>query len=183
MCESQELISQRHRDRVVTAYFQVSKGKDCLPRGGMQELWRRFPSYNLTPRLVQRIVKNYRNQETSAEEVDLSRKRREECGGANLKLSVEISQKLIELNDKSWGRLSCKKLAGKLREEGSSCSKDSVRRWCQVLGAVRRRRYIKPLLSKRQRCHRLRWVISKYKHLRKFEDSNDVAHGDETWFY
>ena len=127
------------RWRVVTVYFQVSKGKDRLPRGGMQELRRRFPSYNLTPRLVQRIVKNYRNQEEiSAEEVDLSRKRREKCGGANLKLSVEISQKLIELN-KSWGRLSCKKLAGKLREEGFSCSKDSVRWWCQVLGAVRRR--------------------------------------------
>ena len=125
------------RWRVVTAYFQVSKGKYRLPRGGMQELRRRFPSYTLTPRLVQRIVKNYRNQEeeTSAEEVDLSRKRREKCGGAKLKLSVEISQKLIELNDKSWGRLSCKKLAGKLREEGFSFSKGSVRRWCQVLGA------------------------------------------------
>ena len=136
------------RWRVVTAYFQVWKGKDSLPRGCMQELRRRFPSYILTPHLVQRIVKNHRNQEeeTSAEEVDLSRKRREKCGGANLKLSAEISQKLIELNDKSWGRLSCKKLAGKLREEGFSCSKDSVRRWCQVLGAVRRRRYIKPLL-------------------------------------
>ena len=152
----------------------------------MQELRRRFPSYNLTPRLVQRIFKNNRNQdeETSAEEVDLSRKCHEKCGGTNLKLSVEISRKLIELNDKSWGRLSCKKLAGKLREEGFSCSKDSVKRWCQVLGAVRRKRYIKPLQSKRQRCHRLRWVISKYnKRLRKFEDSNDVAHGDEKWFY
>ena len=95
------------------------------------------------------------------------------------KLSVEISQKLIELNDKSWGRLSCKKF----REEGTSCSKESVRRSCQVLGAVRRRSYIKPLLSKCQRCHRLRWVISKYnKRLRKFEDTNDVAHGDEKWF-
>ena len=43
---------------VVTAYFQVSKGKYRLPRGGMQELRRRFTSYNLTLRLVQRIVKN-----------------------------------------------------------------------------------------------------------------------------
>ena len=53
---------------------------------------------------MQRIFKNHRNQEeeTSAEEVDLSRMRREKCGGANLKLSVEISQKLIELNNKSW---------------------------------------------------------------------------------
>ena len=179
-------LRTQSRWRVVTAYFQVSKGKDRLPRSGMQELRRRFPSYNLTPRLVQRIFKNNRNQdeETSAEEVDLSRKCHEKCGGTNLKLSVEISRKLIELNDKSWSRLSCKKVAGKLREEGFSCSKDSVKRWCQVLGAVRRKRYITPLQSKRQRCHRLRWVISKYdKRLRKFENSNDVAHGDEKWFY
>ena len=91
------------RWRVVTAYFQVSKGKCRLPRGDMQELRRRFPSYNLIPRLVQRIVKNYRNQEEEeplAEDVDLSRKLREKCCGANLKLSVEISHKLIELNDR-----------------------------------------------------------------------------------
>ena len=172
MCESQELISQCHRDgELLPRTSRCRRGKDRLPRGGMQELRRRFPSFNLTPCLVQRIVKNYRNQEeeTSVEQVDLSRKRREKCGGANLKLSVEISQKLIELNDKSLGCLSCKKLAGKLREDGFSCSKDSVRRWCQVLGAVRRRRYIKPLLSKRQRCHRLRWVIRKYKRLRNLK--------------
>ena len=100
-----------------------------------------------------------------------------------MKLSVEISQKLIELNDKSGGLLSCKKLAGKLREEGISYSKDSLRRWCQVLGTVRHRRFIRPLLSERQRYHRLRLVISKYnKRLRK-QDSNDVAHGDKRWFY
>ena len=100
-----------------------------------------------------------------------------------MKLSVEISQKLIELNDKSWDRLSCKKLAGKLREEGITCSKDPLRRWCQVLGTVRRRRFIRPLLSERRRYHSLRWVISKYnKRLRK-QDSNDVAHGDKKWFY
>ena len=69
----------------------------------------------------------------SAQEVDLSRKRCEKCGGTNWKRSIEISAQRIELNDRSWGRLSCKKLAGKLREE---CSKDSVRRWYQVLGAV-----------------------------------------------
>ena len=34
------------RWRVVTACCQVSKGKDRLPRSGMQELRRRFPSYN-----------------------------------------------------------------------------------------------------------------------------------------
>ena len=133
----------------------MSKGKDRLPRSGKQELRRRSPSYNLPHGLVQRIVNKYRNQEeeTSAEEVDLSRKRPEKYGGAYLKLSFEISQKVIEFNDKSWGHLSYKKLAGKLREEGFTCSKDYVRQWCQVLGAVRRRRYIKPLPSKHQRCH------------------------------
>ena len=45
--------------RVAVAYFQISKGRERLPRGGMAELKKWFESYNLTPRLVQRLVENY----------------------------------------------------------------------------------------------------------------------------
>ena len=123
-------LSTPSRWKVLIAYFQISQGKRRLPRGGMAKLKNRFPSYNLTPRMVQRLVADYRSQESVAlsEDVDLSRKRRH-CGGSNLKLTKELAQKLIEINDRSWGRLSCKKLAGKLREEGFDVSKDSVRRW------------------------------------------------------
>ena len=59
-----------------------------------------------------------------------------------------------------------------------------MRRWCAALGATRRRRYVKPKLSAKQRCARLQWVITKYdKRRRMFHDCRDVAHGDEKWFY
>ena len=71
----------------------------------MAKLKNRFPSYNFTPRMVQRLVTDYRSQESVAlsEDADLSRKRRH-CGGSNLKSTKEQAQKLIEINDRSWGR-------------------------------------------------------------------------------
>ena len=142
-------LSTPSRWKVLIAYFQISQGERRLPRGGMAKLKNRFPSYNLTPRMVQRLVADYRSQESVAlsEDVDLSRKRRH-CGGSNLKLTKELAQKLIEINDRSWGRLSCKKLAGELRKQGFDVSKDSVRRWCAALGATRRRCYVKPACPK-----------------------------------
>ena len=101
-----------------------------------------------------------------------------------MKFSVQAAAKLVELNDKNWGRLSCKKLAGKMREAGFDCSVDTVRRWCSILGASRRRRYIRPKLTLRQKCDRLTWAIDHYdKHSRKFKDHFNTCHGDEKWFY
>lgn len=145
----------------------------------------KFPELNLSPRTVQRLVQDYKQQSASSEVegVDLSRKR-DQAGGQTMKLTVEVASKLIETNNKHWGQLSCKKLAGKLKEQGHDCSKDTVRRWCKLLGAVRRRRYIRPKLTLRHRYDRLTWVINEYnKKKKKFGDNNNTAHGDEKWFY
>ena len=122
-------------------------------------------------------------QENPTEEVDLSRKRGE-CGGHLLKFTPEIGQLLIEINDKHWGKLSIKKLAGKLTSAGHKCSPTTMRRWCKALGATRRRRYVKPKLTDRHRYNRLQWVLNEYdKTTGKFGDNANTCHGDENWFY
>ena len=120
---------------------------------------------------------------TKAGKIDLSR-RRKECGGHRMKLTEDIAKLLIELNDKNWGKLSYKRLAGKLSEHGHSVATETVRTWCKELGAVQRRRYIKPKLTLQQKHNRLQWVIGEYnKTKRKFGDNFDTCHGDEKWFY
>ena len=85
---------------------------------------------------------------------------------------------------KNWGKLLCKKLAGKLTAEGFRSSVASVHRWCKLLRATRRRRYIKPKLTSKHRLDRLIWVLSFYqKRQKKFVDNNNITHGDEKWFY
>ncbi len=137
------------RWKVVTSYFQLLGGRSRLPPGGFEKLKNRFPSLNLNARSIQRLVKNFREQTSDTTldgDVDLSRQR-SACGGHGMKLTVELATKLIETNDRYWGKLSAKKLAGKLTSAGHKCSATSVRTWCKVLGATRRRRYIKPKLT------------------------------------
>ena len=99
-------------------------------------------------------------------------------------LTRDLAEKMIAINDGHWGKQSCKKLAGELATAGFPCSTPSVKRWCKLLGATRRRRYIKPKLTTKHRRDRLSWVIARYnKKKKKFESNDDFCHGDEKWFY
>ena len=46
----------------VSFYVQLSDGKDCLPRGGIEKLKKRFASLNFSACTVQRLVKGYHLQ-------------------------------------------------------------------------------------------------------------------------
>ena len=173
------------RWRIITAYLELSSGKPRLPRGGMEKLKKRFPSLNLSAHTVQRLVQEYREQsasEATAGNVDLSRKR-DQCGGHTMKLTEDLAKELISINSKTWGRLSCKALAGKLAEKGHQASRESVQYWCKALGASRRRRYIKPKLTLRHKHRRLSWAVSMYdKRRRRFFDHFNTCHSDEKFF-
>ena len=54
-----------------------------------------------------------------------------------------IAERMIEIHDKSWGKLSCKLLTGEMTSAGYPCSLTSIRRWCKAPEASRRQ-YIKP---------------------------------------
>ena len=173
------------RWKIIAKYYQLSGGKDRLPRGGMLKLKSQFPNANLSTRSIQRLAKEYKDQTSvsTVDVVELSRKRGD-CGGAGMKLTEELAAKMVAINDKFWGKLSVKKLAGKLKSEGFDCSRESVRRWCKELGAVRRRRYIRPKLSLRHKLDRLTWVIEEYdRETQMFGDNRNTCHGDEKWFY
>lgn len=110
----------------------------------------------------------------------MSRRRASLGGCQNIKLSAGVAKKLIEVNNKNWGKFSWKKLAGELTSAGHSCSPASVRCWCKVLEGVRRRWYIETRLSKTHRANRLSWVLERYsKQSRKFIDGHNVSQGDE----
>ena len=117
-----EYVKTPMRWRSISAYLQLSSGKPRIPRGGMDKLKKRLPSLNLSARTVQRLVQEYREQsarKATAGNFDMSRKR-DQCGGLNMKLTEDLAKELISTNSKTWGRLSCRAFAGKLAEKRSS---------------------------------------------------------------
>ena len=101
-------------ENTVSVYFQLSDGKDCLPRGGIEKLKKRFASLNFSACLVQRLVKGYHQQiadEGTAAHVDVSSKW-DQSGGHTLKLTEDRAKELIKGNTKSWEKHSCKGLSG-----------------------------------------------------------------------
>ena len=103
-------------ENTVSVYFQLSDGKDCLPRGGIEKLKKRFASLNLSACTAQRLLKarGYHQQiadeETSAH-VGISCKW-DQSGGHTLKLTEDRAKELIEENTKCWGKHSRKALSG-----------------------------------------------------------------------
>ena len=64
-------------EKTVSVYFQLSDGKDCLPREGIEKLKKRFASLNFSACAVQRLVKGYHQHiadEETAAHVDISSK-------------------------------------------------------------------------------------------------------------
>ena len=64
-------------ENTVSVYFQLSDGKDCLPRGGIEKLKKRFASMNFSACTVHRLARGYHQQiadEETAAHVDISSK-------------------------------------------------------------------------------------------------------------
>ena len=117
------------RSKIVTAYFELLKGHDRLPRGAMETLKSRFPHLNLMPRTIQHIVENYKEQQIKQPtNIRLTRRRASMCGGQGMKLTAALVHATICANDENWGQLSVKKLTGELCKSGYDCSQTSVRK-------------------------------------------------------
>ena len=87
----------------VSAYFQLSGGKDGFPRGGKEKLKKCIASLNLNTRTVQRLVKSYHQQiidEETTDHIDISRMR-DQSGGHTLKLTEDLAKELIKINTNS----------------------------------------------------------------------------------
>ena len=97
-----------------------------LTRGGrltissLAQLNEDFPDQNLKRNFVGKQLKWYRTQKSEGiplARMDWSRKRKH-CGRGCYKFTAAIAQKLININNKYWGALSYKRLAGKLMKAG-----------------------------------------------------------------
>ena len=148
------------------------------------------------------LHRNYwgqRNQGVAFHKVDLHRKRKGVCGRSTV-LTEGICEDIITTNDKFWGRLSTRKLTGKLMEMGHNFSYKTIWRWCQALECRRLKRYIKPKLRRRHKINRIKHVLDDLKKDRNdnplqydsetlgekvyhIVDFDDVVHLDEKWFY
>ena len=138
--------------KIVKSYFELLEGQDRLPRGAMETLNSLFPHLNLTPRTIQRIVEKYKEQQIKQPtNIRPTRRLASMCGGQGMKLTAALVHAMINVNDENWGRPSIKKLTGGLCKSGYDCKQTSVRKWCKLLGAGRRHKYIKPKLTLRHR--------------------------------
>ena len=176
--------------RAVVTEVRVQRGSASrLPAGAMQRVVSMFDGWGLKPRWIQNLLKSHDDQVEDGVlpmETDLSRNR---AGRAptNAKFTVEIAVFIMDENARTWGALSCRRLTSRVNDKFNEDFGDTtIRRWCRALGAVRRRRYIKPLLTKKHKLDRLDWVLDHIEtqgqqHL--FVQNYDTCHGDEAWFY
>ena len=145
-----------------------------------------FPDENLKWNFVRKQLNFYRQQieqSVPTAAVEWGRKRKH-CGRQAIKFTPEVAQLLIDVNNKHWGQLSFKRLAGKLAELDIDVTPMTIRKWCLELGMVRRRRYIKPKLTLTHRVNRLEFVLSQInKWTAEFTTLEDTVHGDEKWFF
>ena len=119
---------------------------------------------------LKRIAKQAKNMmKKDPLEVDLSRNWRGSCG-ASTKLTESIALEIFRLQGKHFGRLSYRKLTGKLQGGGVDVkSHKTVMRWCKALGVRRIRRVIKPLLTLR---HKIARLVHAFDELQKDGDDN-----------
>eukprot|EP00117_Sycon_ciliatum_P044677 scpid99779/ scgid32195/ len=158
-----------------------------LTKAAFSQLQEDFPDQNLKPNFVRKQLKWYKEQEyggvpTSA--MEWGRKRKH-CGREAIKFTESIAQKdLIDINNRHWGQLSFKRLAGKLAERGTKVTAMTIRKWCKDLGMVKRRRYIKPKLTATHRINRLQFALGQIdRSARRFTNLENVVHADEKWFF
>ena len=120
-----------------------------LTKAAFAQLKKDFPTQDLKKNFITKQLKMYREQKAEGRPVsmiDWSRKRKH-CGRGAIKFTPAVAKKLIDVNNRNWGALSFKRLAGKLADEGINVSHVTVRTWCRELGMRRRRQYIKPKLT------------------------------------
>jgi len=157
-----------------------------LSKAAFAKLQSEFPEQNLNKRFVVRQLKWFRDQlkaKVPVSQLNWSRNRKE-CGRGCQKFTAATAQLLIDINNASWGTLSYKRLAGKLAEHNVSVTPKTVRAWCKALKMVQRRRYIRPKLTNTHKRTRLNFVLKQIDPATsQLPNFQDVAHGDEKWFY
>jgi hypothetical protein len=183
-------IDVEDRQAAVAEYRAALGPGGRLKPGGVALLLASFEKQNLSMPSVRRWHNIQRKAELEGAGPTEARRslasKRKGRAATNTKLTVPIAEKILEINARSWGRLSNKRLLGELKKalpEEGNVSEDTVRRWCKALGAKRRRQYIKPLLRLRHKLDRLAWVLEQEITGDKLGDNKNTVHVDEKWFY
>lgn len=180
----QDIKTPKRKDVTLRAE-EITRG-GALTKAAFAQLKLDFPDQNLKWNFVRKQLLFYREQKAQhvpTAAIEWGRKRKH-CGREAIKFSPDVARALISINNKHWGQLSFKRLAGKLAEEnGTKVTPMTVRKWCRELGMIRRRRYIKPKLTLTHRVNRLQFVLDQIdKRTAKFTNLEDTVHGDEKWF-
>ena len=180
------------RKDIKTPRKDITLRAEAITRGGpltksaFALLKQDFPDENLKWNFVRKQLNFYRQQieqSVPTAAVEWGRKRKH-CGRQAIKFTPEVAQLLIDVNNRHWGQLSFKRLAGKLAELDIDVTPMTIRKWCLELGMVRRRRYIKPKLTLTHRVNRLEFVLIQInKRTAEFTTLEDTVHGDEKWFF
>jgi hypothetical protein len=90
---------------------------------------------------------------------------------------------LVEANV-SNRRGTVRQIHSKVKESGLGVSQSSVFRWFKSMGAVSKRRWIKPAVTFEQRWNRLNFVVNQVDdRCMRYPSAFNTIHVDETWFY
>ena len=114
-------IDVEDRQAAVAEYRAALGTRKKLPKGDVERLLEKFSAYNISPRSIRRW--HHQQLDAEAKGADPVKARRslasKRIGRAatNTKLTVPVARAILEINAKHWGRLSNKKLLGKVQKE------------------------------------------------------------------
>jgi len=90
-------------------------------------------------------------------QISVARKHKS-CGVAT-KLTPAIAKRMMTIQAGHYGRLSYRRLCGKVKLEDLDFNYKRVYNWCRALGVKKYKRYIRPKLMPRHYISRLEWVL------------------------
>ena len=189
-----------HIRQAVVAEARSHRGPDpkaAMPKGSWPKVLEVFAQHHVSERSARRWLADY-DQQRAAADVDVANinvgAKRKGRDPTNVKFTVAIGRRLIEIDEDHGGALSYADLAAKLNGEGVECCEESVRVWSLALGSQRRRVYLKPMLRYKHMYDRLDWVLNEldFEYDEEEEvvvsdgtltDNKNTVHIDEKWFY
>ena len=157
--------------------LEMRPDSDRIPYGKGSELAAEF---GVSTKAVRELWSRVKKQLKEGRSVDLSSKPR---SGRPQLLTPTKETALVEANAANR-RGTVRQVHRKVAESGVGVSHSSIFRWLKTMGAVYKRRWIKPSLTFNQMWTRILFVINQVDEASmRFLASQNVVHVDETWFY
>ena len=172
-----ELSEYGRNALAVRIALAIPVGQINLPRGLRGELAAEF---GVSKQLITNLWSDVSRQLAEGKTLCLTSKKR---SGRPSSMTPTKIARIMDANHAAR-TLSVRSLSSRLEEKGLNVAKSTLDKWLKDMGAVRKKRRIKPKLDFHHRQSRVDFVLDQVDNRRRnFKHGLNTVHVDESWFY